>query len=103
MLGRDKVDIVAADSLQIEHYTREFRSGDFCAFTELARLKVLAKHAAQIAPPKEDSARTIPSAQTIFLAEVREGAGHAREPAALAYANLVVVAIDLAITRANAT
>ena len=54
-------------------------------------------------PAKEDRARTIPAAQTIFLPEVRERARYTREPTALAYPDLIVEAIDLAIARANAT
>lgn len=94
---------MAADPFQVEHDAREFRGCDFGAFTGLTRLKVLAKHAAQIAPAEKDGARAIPAAQTIFLAEVRKGAGHARETATLAYADLVVKAINRAITLANAT
>jgi hypothetical protein len=94
---------MAAYPLQIEHDAGEFRGCDFCAFAKLARLKVLTKYASQIAPGEKDCARTIPAAQTIFLAKVWEGARHPRKPTALTYADLVVEAVDLAITRANAT
>jgi hypothetical protein len=82
---------------------RELRGCDFCAFTELARLEILTKDAAQIAPAEKNGARTVPTAETIFLAKVRKGARHTGEPTALAHADLVVKSIDLAITRANAT
>src|SRR5262249_53202845 len=101
VLRRDEVDVVAADLLQIEHDLRKLCSGHFCAFAELAGLEVLEKDAAQIAPAEKDCARAVPTAQTIFFSEMRERAGYSGEPSTLADANLVVVAIDLAIARAN--
>ena len=90
-------------SLQIEHDLREFGCADFDPFAELAGLEILAEHAAQVAPAEKDRARPIPAAQTIFFAEMRKGAGDAREPSALADPDLVVEAVDLAIARTNFT
>jgi hypothetical protein len=88
--------------LQIEHDLRELSRGDFRAFTELAGLEILAENAPQTAPAEKDRARAIPAAQTIFFTEMRKRAGHAREPSALADSNFIVVAVDLAVTRADA-
>jgi len=71
-------------------------------FTELARFEVLAEHAAQIAPTEKDRARAIPAAQTIFFTEMRKRAGYACESPAFADSNFIVVAVDLAVTRADA-
>jgi hypothetical protein len=94
---------MASDLLESEHDLGKLNCGHLSAFSELAGLEVLAKYAAQIAPAEKDGARPVPAAQAIFLAEMRERAGNAREPTALAYAYLVVVAVDLAIARTNAT
>ena len=101
MLRRDEVDVVATNFLQVEHDAREFRRCNFSAFTELTGLEILTKYAAKIAPAEKDRARSIPATQAIFFAEMRERAGHAREPAALAHADLVIEPIDLAIARTN--
>ena len=101
VLGRDEVDVVAADPLQIEHDLRKLRRSCFCAFTELAGLEILAKDAAQIAPAEKDRARAVPPAQTIFLAEMWKRAGHPRKSSTLAHADLVVEPVDLAIARAD--
>jgi len=103
VLWRNEVDVVTAGSLQIEHDLREPGCGDFRAFAELADLEVLAKDATQVAPTEKDRARPVPAAQTIFFAEMRECAGDAGEPSALADPDLVVEPVDLAVTRANAT
>src|SRR5439155_6880457 len=102
MLRRDEIDVVAADVLKIEHDVRELRCGDFCAFAKLAGLEVLTKHAAQITPAEKDRARPVPAAQTIFLAEMRNCASHARKPPTLAHSDLVVEPVNVAVTRANA-
>src|SRR5215467_10994426 len=86
VLGRDEVDVVTTNSLQIEHDLRKFRRSHFRPFTKLAGLEILTKYATEIAPAKKDRARSVPPAQAIFLAKMRERAGHAGEPAALAYA-----------------
>src|SRR6184192_2252287 len=101
VLGHNEVDVVAAGVLQIEHDLCELAGTYLGAFAELARLEILTKDTAQIAPAEKNRARSVPAAQTIFLAEMRERAGDAREPATLADADLVVVTVDLAITRAN--
>src|SRR5262249_32281264 len=101
VLGRDEVDVVTTDSLQIEHDSRELRRSDFGALAELARLEVLTENTAQIAPAEKDRARPVPAAQTIFFAEMRKGAGDAREPSALADPDLVFEPVDLAIARTN--
>src|SRR4029434_224556 len=101
VLPISKVNVVTTDPLQIEHDLRKLGRRDFCAFAELARLKVLTKHAAQITPAEKDCAGPVPAAETILLAEMREGARHARESTALAHADLVVEPIDLAVARAN--
>src|SRR4030095_3218286 len=103
MLGGDKVDVVAADSLQIEHDPRKLGRTHFCAFAELAGFEVLTEDAAQIAPAEKDRAGSVPAAQAIFLSEMRKGAGDAREPSALADPDLVVEPVDLAIARTNFT
>jgi hypothetical protein len=102
VLRRDEVNVVAADLLQIEHDLRKLGRADFRAFAELAGLEVLAEDAAQIAPAEKDRARAIPAAQTIFFTEMRKRAGYARKPPALADSNFIVVAVDLAVTRADA-
>jgi hypothetical protein len=79
----------------------KLRCADLRTFVELARLEILAENAPQIAPAEEDRARAVPAAQTIFLSKMRKGAGYAREPAAFADADFIVVAVDLAIARAD--
>jgi len=102
VFGRDEVNVVAAGSLQIEHDSRKLGRIHFRAFAELAGLEILAEHTPQVAPAEKDRPRTIPATQTVFFAKMRERAGHAREPAALADADFIVVAVDLAIARADA-
>src|SRR5215468_4971841 len=101
MLGRDKVDVVTTDALQIQHDLRELGGAHLRAFAELAGLEILAEHAAQIAPTEKDRARPVPAAQAIFLAKMRKRAGHTREPSAFTHADLVVEPVDLTVTRAD--
>jgi hypothetical protein len=56
VLGRDEVDVVATNSLQIEHDPRKRGSANFGAFAKLAGLKILAKDTTQIAPAEKDRA-----------------------------------------------
>src|SRR6266850_3793484 len=102
VLGRHEVDVVAAGVLQIEHDLCELAGTYLGAFAELARLKILTEDTAQIAPAEKNRARPVPAAQTIFFAEMWKRAGHPREPAAFADADFIVVAVDLAIARADA-
>src|SRR6267143_6795000 len=83
VLGRHEVDVVAAGVLQIEDDLCELAGAYLGAFAELARLKILTKDTAQIAPAEKDRARSVPAAQTIFLAKMRKRAGYTRQPAAL--------------------
>ena len=46
MLGRDEVDVVAADFLKVEHDASEFRGSHLRAFAELAGLEIFAENAA---------------------------------------------------------
>jgi hypothetical protein len=50
---------MTASGLQIEHHARKLSRRNHCPIAKLARLEVLAKHAAQIAPAKKDRARPI--------------------------------------------
>src|SRR5437763_17149220 len=102
VLGRNKVDVVAAGVLQIEHDFCELAGTYLGAFAELGRLEILTKHAAQIAPPEKNRARPVPAAQTVFFAKMRKRAGYTRQPATLANADLIVEPVNLTISRANA-
>src|SRR5439155_1719965 len=80
-LGNDvlrghEVDVVAAPALELEHRLRQLLGTHLPALTHLAQLPVLAEHAAQVAEREEDRARAVPAAETVLLAEVREGRGH---------------------------
>src|SRR5437899_8348617 len=103
VLGRDEVDVVAAGVLQIEHDFCELAGTYLGAFAELARLEILTKDTAQIAPAEKDRARSVPAAQTVFFAKMRKRAGYTRQPATLANTDLIVKPVDLAVARANTT
>jgi hypothetical protein len=94
---------VATDLLEIEHDAGEFWGVHFGAFAELAGLEILAENAAEIAPAKENRAGAVPTAETIFFAEVRKSAGDTCQSSAFANSDLVIESVDLAVTRANAT
>src|SRR6266478_469097 len=55
VLGRHEVDVVAAGVLQIEHDFCELAGTYLGAFAELARLEILTKDTAQIAPAEKKS------------------------------------------------
>ena len=103
VLGGDEIDVVATDLLEIEHDAGEFWGVHFGAFAELAGLEILAENAAEIAPAKENRARAVPTAQTIFFAEMRKRAGDTCQSYAFANSDLVIETVDLAVTRANPT
>src|SRR5437867_7857892 len=103
VLGRDEVDVVAAGVLQIEHDLCELTGTDLGAFAELARLEILTKDTAQIAPAEKNRARSVPAAQTVFFAKMRKRAGYTRQPATLANADLIVKPVNLTIAGANTT
>src|SRR6266446_8846643 len=102
VLGRHEVDVVAAGVLQIEHDFCELAGTYLGAFAELARLEILTKDTAQIAPAEKNRARSVPAAQTVFFAKMRKRAGYTRQPATLANADLIVEPVNLTIARANA-
>ena len=104
VLGGDEIDVVATDLLKIEHDAGEFWGVHFGAFAELAGLEILAENAAEIAPAKENRARAVPTAQTIFLRRNAEKrAGDTCQSSAFANSDLVIETVDLAVTRANPT
>src|SRR6266404_6292855 len=74
VLGRHEVDVVAAGVLQIEHDFCELAGTYLGAFAELARLEILTKDTAQIAPAEKNRARSVPAAQTVFFAKMRKRA-----------------------------
>ena len=103
VFGRDKINVVATDRLEIEHHMRELDGRNLRAVAKLACLEVLTEHAAQIAPAEKDRARPVPSSQAILFSKMWERACHSGLPSALAHADLVVEPIDLAVSRADAT
>src|SRR5215218_7963929 len=89
MLGRDPVDVVAADRLQLEHHLSEPLGRDELALHLPRDVVVLAEDAAEVAPGEEDRPRAAPAAKAVLLAEVREVGGD------------VGPAVDLAAARAD--
>ena len=101
VLGRDEVDVVAADRLQLEHHLGEaHRAGALAAYVP-GDVVVLAEDAAQVAAREEDRARAAPAAKAVLLAEVREVRGDDGAAADRAQALLVDAAVDLAAPRAD--
>src|SRR5262249_9512569 len=96
-------DVVAPGLFKIEHDLRKFSRRHFRPFTELAGLEILTEDATQVAPAEKDCARSIPAAEAIFFAEMRKRAGDSGEPATFADAELVVIAVNLAIARTDLT
>jgi hypothetical protein len=69
----------------------------------LADVVVLTEDAFEIASPKENRARTAPSAQTILLAGVREGTGHPSVPTCETDLRIFPRPINMTIARTRAT
>src|SRR5215211_5067401 len=101
MLGRDPVDVVAAERLQLEHHLSEPLGRDELALHLPRDVVVLAEDAAEVAPGEEDRPRAAPAAKAVLLAEVREVGGDDRLPPDRAEAGDVGPAVDLAAARAD--
>ncbi len=95
--GRDEVDVVAAQVLQLEHRPRQLLVGHRPAPAGLRYLPVLAVDAGQVAGREEDGARPARAHQRRLLAEVGAEGRYHRPRADAAEAPLVVgAAVHLA-------
>jgi hypothetical protein len=101
VLGRDEVDVAAADRLQLEHHLCEPRRRDELAPHRPRDVVVLAKDATEVASREEDRPRAAPAAQAVLLAEVREVGGDDGMPTDRAQTGDVGAAVDLAPARAD--
>jgi hypothetical protein len=103
VFGRDEVDVVAAQPLQVQHEggndVGRRGPGARPRPEPLADIEVLAEDAAQVAVAEEDRARAVPAAQARLFSEVREGAGDHRVAAGLAGGPPVPEPVDVAIAR----
>ncbi len=68
MTGADKINVMTALGLQIQHHGRQFLRCRLVSRPFLADLPVLAKLAAQIAAAEENRSRAVPAAQYVFFA-----------------------------------
>ena len=101
VLGRDPVDVVTADRLQLEHHLREPLGCDELALNFPRDVVVLAEDAPEVAAREEDRPRTVPAAEAVLLAEVREVGRDHRVPPDRAQTGDVGPAVDLAAARAD--
>ena len=99
--GRDEVDVVASLGLKIEHEFGDGVGGEVAADSVGAEFGVLAEHAAEVAPGKEDGARAVGSDQGRLFTEMGLGAAHARLWAGVAPAGFPREAVDVAEARAD--
>ena len=67
---RDKINIVASLSLQIEHHCSQFFAGHLPAVTLMTDVKVLAKETEQVAMGKKNGAGAMGAYQWIFFPEM---------------------------------
>src|SRR2546422_8355370 len=103
---RDEVDVVATASLQRQHHAgdvlRRRSARRRSRFDRLADVVVLAEHASQVAVREEDGARSVPAAQTILLAEVRERAADDGVAAGFAGGPAILESVHTAVARTRA-
>ena len=72
-MGRsNKIDIVAADTLEPEHAVCQLLFGDWITFSLMADIIILAVHTAQITICEEHSTRTSNSSQMVRTVGVPE-------------------------------
>src|SRR5262249_25410865 len=100
VFGRDEVDVVAADPLELEHHLGELCRAHLVAVAGLRGVVVLAEDALEVAEREEDGAAPGPAAEAVLLAEMGEVARDARAPAGGADLGPVRKAVHTAVARA---
>jgi hypothetical protein len=76
VLGRDPVDVVTPNGLQLQHHPGKPSRAHALASHFPRDVVVLAEHAAEVAAAEEDGAGAPAAAETVLLAEVREVRRH---------------------------
>ena len=99
MAGRDKIDIVAALLLEMDHDGGQVPGRDLFPFAAVADVPVLAENAKKIAVGEKNSPRAVAPHQGVFLAEVGAVGGHHRLIPGAANPQFAVMPVHPAIVR----
>src|SRR5215472_6270866 len=97
VFGGDKVDVVAAALLEVQHHQGQLARRCEFAFHLPTSLKVLAEDAAQITAGEEDGAGAAPAAQAVFFTKMGKVAANGRVPAYPADGELIGQPVNVAV------
>jgi len=97
----DKIDIVAAQPLKLNHHHAQLFERNLSSFSKMANRKILAKHTFKIAVCEKNCARPVDTHKRIFFSEMRGCRRYFRIEPSAAEASLSLKAVHTAVARAK--